>query len=387
MMVFILFHLLLIRSEECSYKTANISDHIRVGYLSIASCESDTVFKSISKNKNLTNIFIFTCINAKHTPIHDAICRFENEVDIVINNLLPQDTYNLFKDRENSDILNIMIPKTNLELLTEWDDKKLFKQWMINHGYENYVPHSIDPNHPIFPFIMKARVSRGASHVYIIHNQEQLNEKVKLLKGVEKDILMEEALTGMGMLEGDIFGATFEGELVSMKCKIATFYSNPHLYTKSTSSDVYLKRGGTYPSFEWASCGMDVVNMMKRVMYISKYTGVFGVTFKMDKNMQIKFYDMNDRLNGDHIEIPEFFIMHFVSLAFRMRSYYSTVKRITEAIPIHPLLSSSMNNQGWYFRQDLIAIANREKEILKKGRDDEHPNSILEVIARLKTHT
>lgn len=50
-----------------------------------------------------------------------------------------------------------------------------------------------------------------------------------------------------------------------------------------------------------------------------------------------------------------------------MRKYYETVKRIKDANPVHPLLLSSFNGKGWFYRQDLLAIVEKELTIVKNG--------------------
>lgn len=375
-----------IQCEECTYTTSEVVNKIRLGFISMRDCGGDDVFHSLSSTKELSEIFTFVCINGAKENIHDLICKFENDVDIVINNLYPYDAYDIFKNRNNLDILNIMIPKNNISLLTEWDDKKLFKLWMIKHGFKDYVPYMIDPNNLTFPLIMKGTVSSGTSHVFIIHNLEQYNAKKLHLINEKKDMLLEEALTGMGMMEGDVFGAVFEGDMVSMKCQINPFFGNGHSYTKSPTSEIYLRNGNQYPKYEWASCGSKLVSIVSEIMSIAKFTGAFGISFKMNTEKHIKFFDMNARINGDHVQHSDFFIMHYVPLAFKMRKYYETVPRIRDAHPRHPLLSSSCNSKGWYYRQDLLAIVQREYDILKNGFDKEHPKSILEVVNELMTH-
>lgn len=86
-----------------------------------------------------------------------------------------------------------------------------------------------------------------------------------------------------------------------------------------------------------ASCGEELMNLLKQMLEVAKFTGVFGITFKMDKDMNINFFDINARLDGNLYTYPDFFLRFVVPLAFRMRKHYESIPRIVNARPIHPL--------------------------------------------------
>lgn len=360
-----------IHSLNSIEKQKLISDKIKVGYFIMPSQTYEVQFQYLNTNTDLLNIFEFIPIRIDKYlhRLDELVCYCEQVADVVINNLYPLDTYNIFKNRDNRDIINIMLPKTNVSLLADWDDKKKFKMWMIRHGFEDYVPKLINPNNLTFPLIMKGTVSFGTRHVFLVHDEEEYNKQIKILIHDGQDMLLEEALTGMGRMEGDVFGSAFEGEIVSMRCQINPFYENPHDISSSKAhNDLYLRNGNRYPKYLWASCGLELVNKVKEIFRIAKFTGAFGISFKMNNEKHIKFFDMNPRINGDHYEHGDFFIMNYIPLIFRMRTYYAILLRGKS----HYLTSTCNRDHGWCSNDKLLKINEVEKRVVELGKDGIH---------------
>lgn len=116
---------------------------------------------------------------------------------------------------------------------------------MIANGFGDYIPKFIDFNNLTYPLVLKGTVSLGSSHVYIVDIKEQLDERVNILINEKKDILMEEALTEMGLMEGDVLASAFRGEIVSMDYQITTFYNDDLDATKL--GKVYVRKPWRFP--------------------------------------------------------------------------------------------------------------------------------------------
>lgn len=374
-------------SASCVHKSIEPLKKIRLGFIMLRThANSYTYYLRDNIEKIVTDIIDIVPIPYS-SDFDKLACNCENMADVVLNVFYPEELMTLFTKENLQSFVNYPLPD-NRDIFSHWNDKKRFKAWMITHGFGDYVPKSIDIKNPIFPIVVKGTISNGSRHVFIATNQHELDEIRKQLENEKHevhDMLFEEALTGMGNVEGDVLGVAFNGELLSMVCQMK-IVSSGQISRSHLNKDYFILSGGIFPDYEIASCGSDIQRVVSKMMKLTEFSGAFGISFKMDSQKRIKFFDMNPRIDGNLYVHGELLISAFVPLAYKMHSVFLQDKRFNSKTESHPLFSSSFDNRGWFYNQTIIDIVVREKKIADTGIDPLH-DDLQTVIDRItKSH-
>lgn len=358
--------------QDCNYSETNISNKIKIGY--ILDYKRPMAFDQLLHNDTINSIFSFHYLTNNDVitkSVNYMNCYFQNNSDMVINSVYPNDIDQVFKgDSSNtSSLINCAISKPNVNIIKIWGNKLTFKIWMINNGMKQWVPSLMTKDNATFPLFLKATNLDGSNGIKNINNINQLKSELsKIPKSNVNNILLEELLDGMGPLEGDLFGSAYNGELVSLKCRIEDLSSNGHASIRSNNNFIKLPPGSRYNPNELCSVSSKLLEVIVNMMRLGNYSGAFCLGFKMDSSKQIKFYDMNPRICGTLFTRHDFFISAYLPLAFKIKE--SLMKsELVHLHPMHPLIGSSYDNKGWYYNKTLIQMNERELHFAKNGID------------------
>lgn len=364
--VFCLIHFCYTNSCKNHIQRSNDSK-IRLGLLisendyNILSLEQlDRVCHDVSFHEYF-NVVCQLCIPS--TDIYTTKSIMETNADIVINSLFPDTLYTYFNE-PNLRPSNLAMTTSEYndidEIVITWSNKGSFKSWMRSNGFGDYVPNTIDKSKPTFPLMLKATQYAGSTGIFLIKNQTDLNDQLSIFDGDNVKYILEEAITGMRNIEGEIFASSFNGKLLSMRCTLR------QVMNESNSDAFVFKFGRTNYQEYVTSCGKDLSTVIQSMLIKSMYTGAFNIDFKANSTLHFKFLDMNPRISGTVAHRIELFKSTYIPLSFAINEYRGEQDK-------------DLKNLFWYNDPKLIEFTKKEKEIVLSGNDGVHVDIISQI--------
>lgn len=280
-----------------------------------------------------------------------------------------------------------------------FNDKGRWKAWMQDIGLGAYVPHTYNQSADIlsydYPLMLKTNQHFGHG-VYVITSPEHLRNVSTNVKQKGYAYTLEEALTGMGLSEVGTYGAAYKGELLSLRCVIRTFAASQTVHTgdpelknkqkipqRNITSDVFV-RGFMMTSGEQAflPCSTEIVDVTRKMMAKTSYTGAFCSSLKSDKLSRPKMLEINARFCGPMAVTDALFISTFVPLTVAHHlARVDTTKSVSADVggaasagdKEADSLQASPQQATWYSSSRVYShIVEVEKEVLRTGSGKFH---------------
>ena len=247
----------------------------------------------------------------------------------------------------------------NIDILLVWSDKMLWKQWMINHGFERYIAKSIDLNNATYPFVLKEGLSENSQGVTIIQNPIELQNKLKYFQ-VKKitNYYGEEALTGMGRAQGIFYISAFEGHVLNIQCYLMVGHRQDIARQNFTSmvfiagkpKGVPVIRG--YPErIDYSDLNIDSV--LSDITWKGRYTGIYCAEFKMNAKREVIFMEFNARICFRLTQEQHYFIEAYLPLA---RAIQRHIRSLDTEIRVSKIIEKSYN---WYYSEELKVVEDK----------------------------
>lgn len=276
----------------------------------------------------------------------------EDKCDILISTTSGRFTYELYNRTKVIDRPLVAAIPSNIDILLIWSDKMLWKQWMIDKGFEKHVAKSIDLNNATYPFVMKEGLSENSQGVNIIQNPMELQAKLKYFQ--EKKVTNyygEEALTGMGRAQGIFYISAFEGRVLNIQCFLLIGLKEDIVRQNFTDALFIAGRPKNLTTVKGHSqrinyAELNITSVLHKIAYRGHYTGIFCAEFKMNKDKTVIFMEFNARICFSLTQVDKYFLEAYLPLAYSIQQKIRMVKRTPRT---EKLINKS---QSWFFHKD-----------------------------------
>jgi carbamoylphosphate synthase large subunit len=269
----------------------------------------------------------------------------QNDVVGISSNFLRSIVHEL-KVSTSKSFQSLLLPQ-NPQTLMIWNNKLMWKDWMMGNGLESVIARTYDDVSIKFPCVLKTD-RHGGHGVYILTNMSHYKAITSSFKKTEK-YLIEEALDGFGNMEDGAFGSALFGNILSLRCLRRVFRggsSTNHSEIWKTTAD--MMNNEDERSIE---CGAIIATAISSMTGKGNYTGAFCVDIKYNATLYPKFLDINPRMCRTHTINSTMLVRNYVPLAFAIRPY----------LPRTTLLRTTNGTTAWWEREEIISIVNEEK--------------------------
>jgi hypothetical protein len=230
--------------------------------------------------------------------------------------------------------------ETEEATVTMFDNKLLWKPWMVKAGLGAHIAKifdpASDPNKLPYPVVLKTNVHFGRG-VFILHNAKDYRTTAGRLNSEKVPFLLEESLTGFGLSQLSVWGSAFRGKVLSLRCAKRTFDSADVTASAYRNSTV---KGGQRQSYnatavpyvkgfilkasveQWLPCGKDITQIAVKMMAAARYTGPWCTQLKLDSQLRPKLMEVNARYCGSLASNDALFLATYVPLAVAAAKAY-----------------------------------------------------------------
>lgn len=159
-------------------------------------------------------------------------------------------------------------------------DKKIFTEFLIKHGFENYT---IKPPNPLqYPYILKKRIDDNGTNTVIIYDTTTEDEHRNELNS--DDFFIQEYIEGRSEYAMHII--VFRSEVIFYKTMKYTF--NQKEFVKGKRFKQYLQEVVDHSH---------LLDKFKNILNTMKYDGVCCIDYKL-QNGCIKIFEINARMGA-----------------------------------------------------------------------------------------
>ena len=180
-----------------------------------------------------------------------------------------------------------LIPQPQSKTVAMFNNKMLFKIWMQESGMGSHISRSFNSEEEIqYPCMFKMKELHSGEGVVLVQNKSQLDALAA--RHSRDQYLLEEALVGVDGAELTIFGSSFNGKLLSLRCTVKLNANQKLKYriigsTQGSAMNQHL------------SCGRALRDVTKQIALMSNYTGPFCIDSKVDSSGTHKILELNPR--------------------------------------------------------------------------------------------
>lgn len=207
---------------------------------------------------------------------------------------------------------NSLIPYPQSKTVAMFNNKLAFKTWMQDTGLGSHIGRTYPTADDVkYPCMFKMKELHSGEGVILVHNKSQLEGLVA--QHSRSQYFLEEALVGVEGSEFTLFGSSFHGKLLSMRCTIKLNPDHESKYRIIGST-----QGGAMNGH--ASCGWALRGVAEQIVLLSNYTGPFCIDLKADSTGKHKILELNPRFCSTVTSVVKVLLLSsLVPLAFAAR--------------------------------------------------------------------
>lgn len=239
-----------------------------------------------NKNKNRTYHFIYLN-NLNH------ILRYSKTENAYIIFPLSIEDVLYLSDHKNRQILyqnQIRFLLSDHDIISILNNKSNFVDYMINHGYIDYIPKKYDCIQ--FPCILKRNISFYGVDSMIVKKQSDL-KKYMTPQYIKDNYLIQEPIYGIYEYATHILA---KDGIIILHCTYR-FTQNNNLYIRGTAHKDHQK--------EKIDHDQNIYNVFSNIIYTLNYTGICCIDYKIENN-SVRIFEINPRIGmslikGNHL--------------------------------------------------------------------------------------
>ena len=175
---------------------------------------------------------------------------------------------------ELESFLNMPVIMPSKQIMDTFNDKKLFANWMVGHGFEKYIPRTFASIRDItYPCMLKQTDGVAGIGSYLVTDTSSLAAAMTALS--RKKFVMQEAILGSD--ETTAMAVARNGRLLGVFC--VTFHKEESLYVR----DGFADDGKTLVDCAELERVSAVITIIRDIVQQSGYNGLFGINFKLER--------------------------------------------------------------------------------------------------------